>query len=144
MACAKSWRYIRFRFELYSCIARRSLDRAAARARLVGGAERKWDALLAGDLDPAEGWTRDVADLVLEEREHDPETGLSSFHAVWTETLFKDFRPVRRSLMSAAVVTLDGPPREGALDGVNVSGFSEPAATPLPLPQTRPAAGGVP
>jgi type IV secretory pathway TrbF-like protein len=108
-------------------------DRAAARARLVQGSERKWDALLARDLDPAGGWTRDVTDLRVEEQSADPETGLSSFHVVWTETVYRDFKPQGRALMSAAVVTLDGPPRDGALDGVAVSGFSEPAATPLPL-----------
>ncbi|WP_247878407.1 hypothetical protein [Azospirillum sp. TSO22-1] len=33
--------------------------------------------------------------------------------------------------MSAAVVTVDGPSRDGALDGVSISGFSEPSGTPL-------------
>ena len=108
-------------------------DRAAARARLVADAARKWDALLAADLDPAEGWTRDVTELRIEEREHDPEAGLSAFHVVWTETVYRDFKPQTRSLMSAAVVTLDGPSRDGALDGVAVSGFSEPSATPLAM-----------
>ncbi|MFC7333883.1 hypothetical protein [Rhodocista pekingensis] len=112
-------------------------DRAAARARLTDGAERKWDGLLAADLDPGEGWTRDVADLALEEREHDPATGLSSFHVVWAETVYRDFKPVERSLMAAAVVTRDGMSRDGALDGVSITGFSEPAATALPLPVTR-------
>ncbi len=35
--------------------------------------------------------------------------------------------------MSAAVVTVDGVPRDGALDGVSISGFSEPSGTPLAL-----------
>ncbi|MGQ9370712.1 hypothetical protein [Azospirillum sp. ST 5-10] len=108
-------------------------DRAAARARLTGGAERKWDALLAADLDPAEGWTRDVADVRVQERESDPNTGLSSFHVVWTETVYRAFKPRSKALMSTAVVTADGPPREGALDGVSITGFSEPSGTPLAL-----------
>lgn len=115
-------------------------DRAAARARLVAGAERKWDALLAADLDPAAGWSRDVTGVRIEEQQADPTTQLSAFHVVWTETVYKAFRPERRELMSAAVVTLDGPSREGALDGVSISGFSEPSATPLALEAARPPA----
>lgn len=106
-------------------------DRAAARARLTGGAERKWDALLAADLAPAEGWTRDVADVRVQEREADPKTGASAFYVVWTETVYRDFKPRSKTLMSAAVVTVDGPSRDGALDGVLISGFSEPSGTPL-------------
>jgi hypothetical protein len=106
-------------------------DRAAARARLVGGAERKWDALVAADLNPAEGWTRDIADVRVQEREADAKTGLSAFTVVWTETVYRDFKPRAKALMSAAVVTVDGPSRDGALDGVSVSGFSEPSGTPL-------------
>ncbi|PWC38047.1 hypothetical protein [Azospirillum sp. TSO22-1] len=106
-------------------------DRAAARARLTGGAERKWDALLAADLAPAEGWTRDVADIRVQEREADPKTGTSAFYVVWTETVYRDFKPRSKTLMSAAVVTVDGPSRDGALDGVSISGFSEPSGTPL-------------
>ena len=106
-------------------------DRAAARARLTGGAERKWDALIAADLNPAEGWTCDVADVRVQEREADSKTGLSAFTVVWTETVYRDFKPRSKTLMSAAVVTVDGPSRDGALDGVSVSGFSEPSGTPL-------------
>ncbi|AWK86001.1 hypothetical protein [Azospirillum thermophilum] len=106
-------------------------DRAAARARLVGGAERKWDSLLAADLNPAEGWTRDVADVRVQERETDPKTSATAFYVVWTETVYRDFKPRSKTLMSAAVVTVDGPSRDGALDGVSISGFSEPSGTPL-------------
>ncbi|HEY0832914.1 MAG TPA: hypothetical protein VGE72_03300 [Azospirillum sp.] len=114
-------------------------DRAAARARLIGGAERKWDALMASDLDPAGGWTRDVADIRVQEREADPRTGATAFTVVWTETVYRDFKPRSRALMSAAVVTVDGPSRDGALDGVSVSGFSEPSGTPLtPDPKEPP------
>lgn len=113
-------------------------DRAAARARLIGGAERKWDALMAADLNPAEGWTRDVADVRVQEREADPKTGLSAFTVVWTETVYRDFKPRSKTLMSAAVVTMDGPSRDGALDGVSVSGFSEPSGTPLKIEPKEP------
>lgn len=106
-------------------------DRAAARARLTAGAERKWDALVGADLDPTLGWTRDVTELRIEERERDEARQLSAFEAVWIETVYRDFKPQARHLMSAAVVTLDGPSRDGALDGVAISGFSEPSATPL-------------
>lgn len=107
-------------------------DRTAARARLTAAATAKFDTLMRDDPNPADGWTRDVTELRIEEREHDPATGTAAFHAVWTETLYRHFRRQSRRLMSAAVVTLDGPPREGALDGVSIAGFSEPAATPLP------------
>ncbi|WP_114859731.1 hypothetical protein [Azospirillum brasilense] len=114
-------------------------DRAAARARLTGGAERKWDALLASDLAPGEGWTRDVADIRVQEREADPKTGTSAFYVVWTETVYRDFKPRAKTLMSAAVVTVDGPSRDGALDGVSISGFSEPSGTPLKAETKEPA-----
>ncbi|CBS87278.1 hypothetical protein [Azospirillum lipoferum] len=114
-------------------------DRAAARARLTGGAERKWDALLAADLAPAEGWTRDVADIRVQEREADPKTGTSAFYVVWTETVYRDLKPRGKTLMSAAVVTVDGPSRDGALDGVSISGFSEPSGTPLKAEAREPA-----
>jgi type IV secretory pathway TrbF-like protein len=113
-------------------------DRAAARARLIGGAERKWDALMAGDLNPAEGWTRDVSDVRVQERESDPKTGMSAFYVVWTETVYRDFKPRSKTLMSAAVVTVDGPSRDGALDGVSISGFSEPSGTPLKTEMKEP------
>ena len=108
-------------------------DRAAARARLVPGVEHKLDALFASDLKAAAGWSRDVTGIRIEERDRDEGTHLSAFEAVWVETLYKGFKPQSRSLMSAAVVTRDGPSREGALDGVAISGFSEPSATPMPL-----------
>ena len=108
-------------------------DRAAARARLVSGVERKLDALLASDLKAAAGWSRDVTGIRIEERDRDERAHLSAFEAVWVETLYKDFKPQNRSLMSAAVVTRDGPSREGALDGVAIAGFSAPSATPMPL-----------
>lgn len=114
-------------------------DRAAARARLTGGAERKWDALLAADLAPAEGWTRDVADIRVQEREADPRTGTSAFYVVWTETVYRDFKPRSKAMMSAAVVTVDGSSRDGALDGVSISGFSEPSGTPLKAEAKEPA-----
>ncbi|MGY0782577.1 hypothetical protein ACW7BC_32310 [Azospirillum argentinense] len=114
-------------------------DRAAARARLTGGAERKWDVLLAADLDPAEGWTRDVADVRVQEREADPKTGATAFYVVWTETVYRDFKPRAKALMSAAVVTVDGSSRDGALDGVSISGFSEPSGTPLKAETKEPA-----
>ncbi|MBF5093760.1 hypothetical protein F1643_03875 [Azospirillum sp. INR13] len=114
-------------------------DRAAARARLIGDAERKWDALLAADLAPAEGWTRDVADIRVQEREADSKTGTSTFYVVWTETVYRDFKPRSKMLMSAAVVTVDGPSRDGALDGVSISGFSEPSGTPLKAEAKEPA-----
>ena len=119
-------------------------DRAAARARLTGGVERKWDALLAADLAPAEGWTRDVADVRVQEREADPKTGTSAFYVVWTETVYRDFKPRAKTLMSAAVVTVDGPSREGALDGVSISGFSEPSGTPLKAETKEPKAHPIP
>jgi hypothetical protein len=66
----------------------------------------------------------------------DPKTGATAFTVVWTETVYRDFKPRSRALMSAAVVTVDGPSRDGALDGVSVSGFSEPSGTPLtPAPK---------
>ena len=114
-------------------------DRTAARARLTGGGERKWDALLAADLAPAEGWTRDVADIRVQEREADPKTGTSAFYVVWTETVYRDFKPRAKAMMSAAVVTVDGPSRDGALDGVSISGFSEPSGTPLKAEAKEPA-----
>ncbi|HET8729068.1 MAG TPA: hypothetical protein VFO41_16320, partial [Alphaproteobacteria bacterium] len=123
--------FIRWTRQIGTDPVARAKGRAAARARLVDGAARKWDALIADDLDPADGWTRDVTEIRIEEREHDPDTGLSSFHAVWIETVYRHFRPHSRQLMSAAVVTLDGPSRDGALDGVSISGFSAPGATPL-------------
>lgn len=114
-------------------------DRAAGRARLVGGAGAKWDALVAADPDPAEGWTRDVAELRIEEGSVDPGTSATTFHVVWIETAYRDFRPVSRHLMSASVVTVDGPSRDGALDGVGIAGFTAPSGTPLPLPSPRPS-----
>ncbi|WP_246338062.1 hypothetical protein [Azospirillum oleiclasticum] len=115
-------------------------DRAAARARLIAGAEHKWDALIAADLDPAEGWTRDVAGIRVQEREADPMTGAAAFTVVWTETVYRHFKPEGRSLMSAGVVTVDGQPRDGALDGVSISGFSQPDGTPLALDGPKPRA----
>jgi hypothetical protein len=122
-------------------------DRAAGRARLEGAAAAKWDALVEADLDPAEGWSRDVAELRIEEGASDPAAGTATFHVAWTETVYRHFRPVARHLMSASVLTLDGPPRDGALDGVGIAGFTAPSGTPLPLPgppSSPPAPGASP
>ncbi|SMF35436.1 hypothetical protein SAMN02982917_1798 [Azospirillum oryzae] len=129
---AVSW-FIRWQRQIGTDPVMLARDRAAARARLTAGAEKKWDALVAADLDPAEGWSRDVADIRVQEREADPKTGASSFYVVWTETVYRRFKPESRALMSAAVVTMDGAPRDGALDGVSISGFSQPSGTPLAL-----------
>ncbi|CAO3425468.1 hypothetical protein [Azospirillum doebereinerae] len=129
---AVSW-FIRWQRQIGTDPVVLAKDRAAARARLTAGAEKKWDALVAADLDPAAGWSRDVADIRVQEREADPKTGASSFYVVWTETVYRRFKPESRALMSAAVVTVDGVPREGALDGVSVAGFSQPSGTPLAL-----------
>ncbi len=69
---AVSW-FIRWQRQIGTDPVMLAKDRAAARARLTGGAEHKWDALLAADLDPDEGWSRDVADIRVQEREADPE-----------------------------------------------------------------------
>lgn len=129
---AVSW-FVRWQRQIGTDPVMLAKDRAAARARLTAGAEKKWDALVAADLDPAEGWSRDVADVRVQEREADPKTGASSFYVVWTETVYRRFKPESRALMSAAVVTVDGVPRDGALDGVSISGFSQPSGTLLAL-----------
>jgi hypothetical protein len=118
-------------------------NRAAARARLAGGAERKWDALVGRHCREEDGCVADVTDVVVEPGEHDPDTRQTALTVTWIETIYdKAFEARSRTAMAMGVVTRDGEPRKGVLDGVSVVGFTEPRALQaLPPPAAEPRGG---
>ena len=100
-------------------------DRLAALSRLNNlDAQRKWQDLAETDLKREDGWTREVEILDVVEQDYDPGRRAATFLVRWKERAYRQFRLDREVERLGTVVTFDQPPREGALDGVNVAAFS--------------------
>jgi hypothetical protein len=121
----------------------RGRDRVAAKARLYEPTKAKWDDMIKADLNPHEGWTRDVITMSVMEGRYDEKNKVTSLVVTWTEKTFKDFKPMGQPmLMAQTIVMQDVNPRAGAWDGIEILDFSLPTPAPsMPPLKEQPVIG---
>ncbi len=107
-----------------------SMHRSAARAKLAGpDAVNRWDAIIANDPDSKDGYARDVLGVVVAEQEIvGLEPGKRNYQVSWQEKTLRNGKVVSDKTMTQNITVIQGPPRDGAWDGVNVVLLTEPTA----------------
>jgi hypothetical protein len=120
-------------------------DRTAAKARIYEPTKEKWVEMLKSDLNPHEGWTRDVINMSVMEGAYDEKNRMTSLVVTWTEKTFKDFKPMSQPMMmTQTIVMQDVNPRAGAWDGIEILDFSLPTEAPkMPPLKEQPVLGMV-
>jgi hypothetical protein len=109
----------------------RNRDRVAAKARLYEPTKEKWDDMIKADLDPHDGWTRDVINMSVLENGYDDVNKRTALIVTWTERTFRNFKPMSPPvMMTQTLLVQDVNPRSGAWDGVEVLDFSYPTPAP--------------
>jgi hypothetical protein len=106
-------------------------NRANARAKLAGSdAITAWDALQAADVDADKGYRRDVTGVVVAAQEVPgmPE-GSRLYTLQWQEKTLHNGKIVKNETLMQNITITSGPPREGALDGVNITILTEPTVS---------------
>jgi type IV secretory pathway TrbF-like protein len=102
--------------------------RASAKAKLAGDeALNRWLAITKDDCDPKDGCVRDVLGVVVAEQEiRGLETGKRNYQLSWQEKTLRNGKVTSDATMTMNVTIIQGPPREGSLDGVNIVLLTEP------------------
>jgi type IV secretory pathway TrbF-like protein len=104
------------------------VNRAAARAKLAGQeATNRWEQLVSKDPDPRLGTVRDVLGVVVAEQDIiGLEPGKRNYQISWQEKTLRNGKVTSDTTMTMNVTIIQGPPRDGALDGVNIVLLTEP------------------
>lgn len=105
--------------------------RTHARAKLAGSdAITTWDRIKAEDPAADKGYRRDVTGVVVAEQNVPglPE-GSRNYVVQWQETTLQNGKIVRDETLMQNITITNGPPREGALDGVNITLLTEPTVS---------------
>ena len=106
-------------------------NRAAARAKLAGqDAIATWDRIKAEDPAADKGYRRDVTGVVVAEQ-HVPgmPDNARLYTLQWQEKTLQNGKLVKDETLMQNITIVNGPPREGALDGVNVTLLTEPTVS---------------
>lgn len=106
------------------------MHRTAARNKLAGPeAVARWDGITSNDLDAKDGYVRDVLGVVVAEQEiAGLEAGKRNYQVSWQEKTLRNGKVTSDKTMTMNITVIQGPPRDGALDGVNVVLLTEPTA----------------
>ena len=106
-------------------------NHAAARAKLAGAdAVATWDRLRAADVKAKDGYRRDVSGVVVAEQDvpNMPE-GARLYTLQWQEKTLQSGKIVKDETLMQNITIMSGQPREGALDGVNITLLTEPTVS---------------
>ena len=106
-------------------------NRAAARAKLAGqDAINTWDRIKAEDPDAEKGYRRDVTGVVVAEQNVPGMPDNARLYTLqWQEKTLQNGKVVKDETLMQNITIMNGPPREGALDGVNITLMTEPTVS---------------
>lgn len=105
------------------------MHRKSARAKLAGQeAISRFEGIIAKDeCKPEAGCVRDVLGVVVAEQDIPGlEEGKRNYQLSWQEKTLRNGRVTSDMTMTQNITIVQGPPRDGALDGVNIILLTEP------------------
>lgn len=102
--------------------------RSAAKAKLAGSeALNRWNEMIKSNPDAKDGYVRDVLGVVVAEQDiRGLEAGKRNYQISWQEKTLRNGKVTSDVTMTMNLTIIQGPPREGALDGVNIVLLTEP------------------